>query len=73
MCLVDLQAKAVRDMMDGQLIDGRALVVKLRSERSHPAGAPSRPMYGEVDDCKLYVAGLTATVQEHALRELFGR
>jgi hypothetical protein len=28
---------------------------------------------GEVEENKLYVAGLTPTVQEHALRELFGR
>lgn len=59
--------------MDGHLVDGRALVVRLRSERGQPGGSSGRPQHGEVDDSKLYVAGLTATVQEHALKELFGR
>lgn len=59
--------------MDGQLVDGRALVVRLRSERNQPGGTAGRPQPGEVDESKLYVAGLTATVQEHALRELFSR
>jgi hypothetical protein len=76
-CLLRLvlwtQAKATRDLMDGTMVDGRARVVRLRSERSQPSERPHRPPPGEVDDCKLYVAGLTRTVQEHALRELFGK
>lgn len=59
--------------MDGFLVDGRALVVRLRSERGQPGGTMGRPAPGEIDECKLYVAGLTATVQDHTLRDLFGR
>lgn len=55
------------------MLDGRALVVRLRSERGQPSERPHRPAPGEIDDCKLYVAGLTRTVQEHALRELFSK
>jgi hypothetical protein len=33
-----LQAKATRQLMDGHLVDGRALVVRLRTERGQPGG-----------------------------------
>jgi hypothetical protein len=66
------QAKATRDQMDGTVVDGRALVVRLRSERGQQTERRERPPPAE-DDSKLYVAGLTKTVQEHALRELFGK
>lgn len=62
-----------RQQMDGYLVDGRALVVRLRSERGQPGGTVGRPAPGEIDESKLYVAGLTPTVQEHVLRELFGK
>lgn len=69
--------------MDGQLVDGRPLTVRLRSERGQPRERRPlqpehsfdhhRPAPGEVDETKLYVHGLTKTVQEHALRELFAK
>jgi hypothetical protein len=59
--------------MDGTMVDGRALTVRLRSERGQQSERPHRPPRDEVDECKLYVAGLTRTVQEHALRDLFGK
>lgn len=55
--------------MNGKVIDGRSLVVRLRSE-----GPPqSKPRYGtaEPDDCKLYVAHLPTTISETGLRSLF--
>lgn len=60
-------------MMDGHLVDGRALVVRLRSEKGQPGGTAGRPAPGEVDPRKLYVAGLTQTVQEHVLHDMFGK
>lgn len=73
------QAKEVRDMMHGTVIDGRAIVVRLRTEkgqrddRGPRDGGRGPPVRGEIEEHKLYVAGLTPTVQENALRDIFGR
>lgn len=66
---------------------GRGIVVRLRTERgqrSEPppsgghVGGPGlglhhRPGPGEIDETKLYVAGLTAHATEEPIRGLFGR
>jgi hypothetical protein len=66
--------------MDGRMIDGRTLTVRVRSERREPGGAGGggghsapapRPAPGEIDESKLYVAGLTSHVTEAELRTLF--
>ncbi|GMH33986.1 hypothetical protein BSKO_01820 [Bryopsis sp. KO-2023] len=64
-------SRASAEEMNGKVIDGRSLVVRLRSE-----GPPtSKPRYGttEPDDCKLYVAHLPTTISESGLRGLFER
>lgn len=40
---------------------------------SHGSGGGGRLAPGEIDDTKLYVAGLTAHATEEPLRALFGR
>jgi hypothetical protein len=64
--------------MDGQMVDGRPIVVRLRSDRNQPrpqhaGGDLHRLGPGDADEGKLYVAGLTQTVQEHVVRDLFGK
>jgi hypothetical protein len=65
--------------MDGRMVDGKTLTVRLRSERHSTAGGTGGvgggggPRNQEVDEHKLYVAGLTTHVQEAALRQLFGQ
>jgi hypothetical protein len=77
--LLCAQAKEVRDLIHGTVIDGRAIVVRLKTEkgqrddRGPREGGRGPPVRGEVEEHKLYVAGLTPTVQEHALRDIFGR
>jgi splicing factor 1 len=74
-----VKAKEVRDLIHGTVIDGRAIVVRLKTEkgqrddRGPREGGRGPPVRGEVEEHKLYVAGLTPTVQEHALRDIFGR
>jgi hypothetical protein len=44
------QAKAVRDLMDGHMIEGRSIRVRLRTERGQPGGGgggPREPHHGE--------------------------
>ncbi|CAD7702045.1 unnamed protein product [Ostreobium quekettii] len=65
----NMDSRHAAEEMNGKLVDGRPLVVRLRSE-----GPPTqKPKYGvqEPDDCKLYVAHLPLTVNELTLRKLF--
>ncbi|CAD7703519.1 unnamed protein product [Ostreobium quekettii] len=62
-------SRRAADEMNGKVVDGRPLVVRLRSE-----GPPTqKPKYGtqELDDCKLYVAHLPLSINEATLRKLF--
>lgn len=61
---------------------GRGLIVRLRTERGlrmesegreRPGIGAGRPPPGEIDECKLYVAGLQAHAREEDMRSLFGR
>lgn len=67
----NVDSRRAAEEMNTKVVDGRALVVRLRSE-----GPPAqRPKYGaqEPDDAKLYVAHLPLTINEMALRSLFQR
>ncbi|GLC74139.1 hypothetical protein PLESTF_001466000 [Pleodorina starrii] len=69
-------AKAARDGMDGRVIEGKPLTVRLRSERNEPRqrgpGGPSSGGLEGVDDaCKLYLGQLPPTTSEQLLRPLF--
>lgn len=62
--------------MNGKMVDGRALTVRVRSEA--PAGprrglGTSRPEEELPPECKLYVGSLPHNVDEHALTREFAR
>ena len=64
-----VDAKIAKDEMSGKLIDGRPLVVRLRSEA--PGAQRLRSINSEPDDSKLYVAHLPPDATEGGLRKLF--
>lgn len=64
-------AKSASDGMNGKVVDGRPLIVRLRSESSKGPGAGPRPD-SVSEDCKLYVAYLPATITEQSLSAMFG-
>lgn len=62
--------------MNGKMVDGRALTVRVRSEA--PAGprrglGTSKPEEELPPECKLYVGSLPHNVDEHALTGEFAR
>lgn len=63
-----VDAKIAKEEMSGKLIEGRPLVVRLRSEA--PGSQRLRPS-NEQDDSKLYVAHLPPDATEGGLRKLF--
>lgn len=69
-------AATAKQGMNGKMVDGRALTVRVRSEApSGPRrglGAP-RPDGELPPECKLYVGSLPHTVDEHALTREFAR
>lgn len=63
-----VDAKIAKEEMSGKLVDGRPLVVRLRSEA--PTG--QRPkLLGEGEEAKLYVSHLPTDATEGGLRKLF--
>jgi hypothetical protein len=68
-------AKASADAMNGKTLDGKPLVVRLRSERGGGGygggGAGGGAPQHQRDDAKLYVAGLPESIDERTLRGMF--
>ena len=64
-------AMSAKEGMNGKQVDGRALVVKLRSEPPGAGAPPKGPQPGVVDESKLYVGFLPYTVTDDQLRGLF--
>lgn len=65
-----VDAKIAKEEMSGKLIDGRPLVVRLRSEAPGAQRLRSQ-LSNEPDDSKLYVAHLPPDATEGGLRKLF--
>ncbi|KAL4433587.1 hypothetical protein ABPG75_000028 [Micractinium tetrahymenae] len=69
-------ASTAKEGMNGKMVDGRSLTVRIRSEA--PSG-PRRGLGGHRPDddlppeCKIYVGSLPPTVDEHALTREFAR
>lgn len=64
LCLCVSQAKEVRDMLDGTIIDGRPLAVRLRTERKEDRGPreggrgpPGAPVPGAAGCCCAHAVG----------------
>lgn len=67
-------ARAASEGMNGRLMDGKPLLVKLRNERgSASAQGPREPMQHQFDDAKLYVSHLPDFAADGEIRELFAR
>ncbi|GLI63119.1 hypothetical protein VaNZ11_006024 [Volvox africanus] len=69
-------AKAAKDGMDGRMIEGKPLTVRLRSERNElrqrgTGGTATGGVEGVDDACKLYLGQLPSTTSEQLLRPLF--
>ena len=64
-------ALSAKQGMNGKQVDGRSLIVKLRSEPPGVGGAPKGPLPGVVDESKLYVGFLPYTVTDDQLKGLF--
>lgn len=63
-------ARACCDAVNGRVVDGKSIVVRLRSDSGHNKG----PRVGggqELDACKLYVAYLPKGISEDGIRTLF--
>ena len=65
-----LAARRSQNMMSGKIVDGRALVVRLRSDSQ---GGKQKFGPGENDDCKLYVQNIPKDIVEANVREVFAR